>query len=98
MKTQKKYLKKTHHFLLRAWERGYYHSTIEKLISKMQAVEIKTFYLISRKKLQELQITKIKSAYLVIVVKEDCLITLFEQDNLWEFMQSNYKYQFKTIK
>lgn len=97
MKTQRKYLRKTHHFLLRAWERGYYHSSIEKISSKLRPVKMKTFYLIDRKKLKELSVSKTKSNYLAILVKEDCLITLFELSDLWEFMRRNSEYKFISI-
>lgn len=96
MKKQKKYLQKTHHFLLRAWQRGFYHSSIEKLTFEISPVKVKTFYLINRKKLKELNIS-IESHYLIIVVKEDCLVTLFELDDLWSFMKINKNFIFKPI-
>ena len=99
MKTQRNHrLIKTDHFLLRAWERGYYHSSIEKLIHKIRACNKKAFYLISNKTLKKLNVKKTKSKYLVIVVKENCLVTLFELDDLYQFLKVNSQHQIETIK
>ena len=88
MKTQRNIrLIKTNHFLLRAWERGYYHSSIEKLTKGFKASKEKVFYVIDKKKLKNLGVKTTLSKYLIIVVKENALVTLFEVNDLYGFLK-----------
>lgn len=90
-------LNKTQHFIERSWERGYHQYDINKLIDKMENKNKKHFYLINKKVLAKLEVKKIKANYLVIVVKDNVLLTLFEVDNLYHFFKQNRNVDFSTI-
>ena len=88
---------KTRHFIERSWERGYHQSDINLLINKMETKTKKHFYLINRKVLHKMGIKKIDSKYLVIVLQNKVLLTLFEVDNLYQFLKTNRNVDFSTI-
>jgi hypothetical protein len=88
---------KTQHFIERSWERGYHQSDINLLINKMEIKTKKHFYLINRRVLSEMGIKKIDSKYLVIVIRDKVLLTLFEVDNLYQFLKINRNVDFSTI-
>lgn len=90
-------MNKTTHFIERSWERGYHQSDINRLIRKMEKKGKKHFYLIHKKALAKLEIKKTKADYLVIVVKENVLITLFEVNDLYQFLKENRNVDFSTI-
>jgi len=92
-----KRLIKTHHFIERSWERGYHQSDINKLIDKMENKNKKHFYLINKNALTKLDIKRTKARYLVIVVRDSVLLTLFEVDNLYQFLKQNRNVDFSTI-
>ena len=92
-----KTLNKTHHFIERSWERGYHQYDINKLIDKMENKSKKHFYLIKKNVLAKLEVKRIKANYLVIVVRDNVLITLFEVDNLYQFLKQNRNVDFSTI-
>ena len=97
IKTIMKKLIKTEHFIIRARERGYHQFDINKLLKKMEKKENKHFYLISKKVLAKMDIKKIKPSYLVIIVKNNMLLTLFEVDNLYPFLKQNRNVDFSVI-
>lgn len=88
---------KTQHFIERSWERGYHQSDINILINKMEAKSKKHFFFINKKVLSNLGIKKIKTEYLVIITKDNVLITLFEIDSLYQFLKQNQNISFTPI-
>jgi len=87
----------TEHFLIRAWERGYYSSSIDKLVKEMSTTYDKSYFIINRENLRKRGVKKTKSSYLVIVVKKNLLITLFELNNLYEFLKANSNARIEII-
>jgi len=90
MKSKKaQQLIKTEHFLIRAWERGYYTNSIDQLVIGVKTNHKKMFYIINRQTLKKRKIKMTRSSYLVIVIRKNRLITLFELNNLYDFLKAN---------
>lgn len=81
-------IKKTTHFLKRAWERGFDQFNLDKITTQMQSQKkSKTYYVYSKKYLQKMKIN-LNNNFLIIVVKEDVLVTLFQVEDIYAYFNS----------
>lgn len=79
---------KTHHFYQRAWERGYHQSTIDSIISDVSRHNGERLIIVSEKILKNMRRNHSKGVSLIIKMKDNVLITLFEEDNLFAYFQN----------
>ena len=82
-------MKITEHFLQRAWERGYHQSEIEILLRGVNNIEKKTLLVFNKEKLRSAGHKVSGNVHLIIVVKKNKLITLFEVPDLYAFLKVN---------
>ncbi len=83
------YYRKTHHFLLRQWERCIDDIELNKILRQIPVVfKQKTHVFVSKTWLKNLKIKAMPNAALVIIVgKGNCLLTLFIADDFWTYIQ-----------
>ena len=80
---------KTNHFWQRAWERGFHQGNLDKLIKDLKPTNRKTLIVFGKKQLREVDIKMSGSSHLILVLKGDTLVTLFEVPSLFNFFRSN---------
>ena len=85
---------KTEHFWQRAWERGINQSELDKLIRDLKPVKRKTLVVFGKNNLKKAGIKLKNKSHLIIVIKDNALITLFEVPNLFYYMKSHLKSNF----
>lgn len=84
---QKSY-KKTHHFLLRAWERGYYQKMIDKIMKRVAYQKGERLLVIGTEFLKKVKGCQSQNVNLIIKIKNNVLITLFEVKDLFYYLKS----------
>jgi len=84
-------LQKTDHFWQRSWERGYSQNEIDSLLCKLdKKIKRRTLLIFGKNHLQSIG-HKVKGAtHLIIVVRNNFLITLFEVPDLFGYLKSNF--------
>jgi hypothetical protein len=86
----RKYIK-TNHFWQRAWERGYNQCEVDNLLLMIdKRVKSKTLLIFGKSKLRAVGHKVKGSTHLVIVVKNNVLITLFEVPDLFGYLKANF--------
>ena len=85
----KRKIHKTNHFWQRAWERGYNQDEIDNLLRNIENIDHKTLLIYGKEKLQNAGHKISGSSHLVIVAKNNTLITLFEVPDLFYFLKAN---------
>jgi hypothetical protein len=79
---------KSDHFWERAWERGFNQSDLDCLMENVNRVKSKTVLVFGSEKLRKLGYKFAKKSHLVIVMKSNVLITLFEVSDLYNYLKS----------
>jgi hypothetical protein len=79
---------KSDHFWERAWERGFNQSDLDRLMENVNRVKSKTVLVFGSEKLRKLGYKFAKKSHLVIVMKSNVLITLFEVSDLYNYLKS----------
>jgi hypothetical protein len=79
---------KSDHFWERAWERGFNQSDLDGLMENVNRVKSKTVLVFGSEKLRKLGYKFAKKSHLVIVMKSNVLITLFEVSDLYNYLKS----------
>lgn len=79
---------KTNHFYQRAWQRGYHQSTIDKITARISECKGERLIIVSGKILRGARAQHSKGVSLIIKMKGNVLITLFEERNLFAYFQN----------
>lgn len=79
---------KTNHFYQRAWQRGYHQSTIDKITHQISERQGERLVIVSEKVLRNIREHHSKGVSLIIKMKGNVLITLFESENLFAYFQN----------
>jgi len=88
---RKENIYKTDHFWERAWERGYNQNEIDSLIKDLKNIKKKTLLIFGKEKLRIISHKVTNTTHLVIVAKNNTLITLFEVQDLFTFLKANFR-------
>jgi hypothetical protein len=89
MTTKISRFQKTDHFLYRQWDRKIEDSVIDKALAKLNLnCKTKTHLIIGVKFLREMGVKASRKTNLIIVVKQNVLITLFPVSDLRSYLQS----------
>ena len=79
---------KTNHFLKRAWERGFHQYDIDRLTENAKQGKAKTRLVYGSDKLRKLGYKFAKKSHLVVIMKSNVLVTLFEVPDLYSYLKS----------
>lgn len=83
-----KTISKTNHFRERAWERGFHQYDIDRLTENARQGKAKTLLVYGSDKLRKLGYKFAKKSHLVVIMKSNVLVTLFEVPNLYNYLKS----------
>ncbi len=84
-----KQFKKTDHFWERAWERSINQAEIDKLLQKIIPKKGKNLLVFGKEKLREAGIKRPSKTHMVIVAKNNVLLTIFEVPDLFHYLKRN---------
>ncbi len=84
-------LYKSDHFHQRAWERGINQYEIDQLLMQVSVQKDKVLAVFGKEKLKMAGIKLDNKSHLVIVIKENVLVTLFDVPDLFQYMKSSIR-------